>query len=55
MLHWIDANLGTILITLLLLVLTGGIVKSLVRKKKQGKCNCNCAHCAMQKACHTPK
>ena len=42
MLHWISANLSTILI------------RGLVRQKKQGKSSCGagCAHCAMHGQCH---
>lgn len=54
MLQWIGANLGTILICLVLIAVIGLIVRSLVRQKQQGKssCGCNCAHCAMYGSCH---
>lgn len=55
MLHWIHVNLGSILIVLLLLAVVGGIVRSLIRRKKQGRCSCNCANCAMHGTCHTAK
>ena len=44
MLHWISANLSTILL----------IIRSLIRQKKQGKSSCGagCAHCAMHGQCH---
>lgn len=47
MIHRIFENLGTILICLVLLAAVGGIVWSLIRKKKQGKspCGCGCAGC----------
>ena len=57
MLHWIGANLGTILICLVLLAIVTFIILYLVRQKKQGKssCGCNCAHCAMHGSCHNIK
>ena len=57
MLQWIGANLGTILICLVLLAIVTFIIVHLVRQKKQGKssCGCNCAHCAMHGSCHNIK
>ena len=57
MLQWIGANLGTILICLVLIAIVTFIVHYLVRQKKQGKssCGCNCAHCAMHGSCHNGK
>ena len=57
MLQWIGANLGTILICLVLLAIVTFIIVYLVRQKKQGKssCGCNCAHCAMHGSCHNIK
>ena len=57
MLQWIGANLGTILVCLVLLAIVTFIIVYLVRQKKQGKssCGCNCAHCAMHGSCHSTK
>ena len=54
MLDWIAATLGTILISLVLLVIVSLIVVYLLRQKKAGKSSCgaNCAHCAMHGQCH---
>ena len=54
MLDWFAANLGTILISLVLLVIVSLIVVYLLRQKKAGKSSCgaNCAHCAMNGQCH---
>ena len=54
MLDWIAANLGTILISLVLLVIVSLIVVYLLRQKKAGKSSCGagCAHCAMHGQCH---
>ena len=55
MLDWFAANLGTILISLVLLVIVSLIVVYLLRQKKAGKSSCgaNCAHCAMHGGCHS--
>ena len=54
MLQWISANIGTILISLLLLAAVALIIRSMMRDKKQGKSSCggNCAGCAACGACH---
>ena len=54
MLDWFAANLRTILISLVLLVIVSLIVVYLLRQKKAGKSSCgaNCAHCAMHGQCH---
>ena len=55
MLDWIAANLGTILISLVLAVIVTLIVVYLLRQKKAGKSSCGagCAHCAMHGQCHS--
>ncbi len=54
MLEWFNANVGTILISALLLVMVAAIVIYLVRQKRAGKSSCGagCAHCAMHGQCH---
>ena len=54
MLQWIGANIGTILICLVLIVVVFFIVRSLLRQKKQGKssCGCDCTACALRGSCH---
>ncbi|MBP5357911.1 MAG: FeoB-associated Cys-rich membrane protein [Treponema sp.] len=53
MMMWITANLGTILISLFLVLLVSAIIRSMIKDKKQGKssCGCNCSHCKMCSAC----
>ncbi len=53
MMGWIAQNIGTIVITLLLLIIVAGIIRSVVKDKKQGKslCGGNCAHCNMCAHC----
>ena len=57
MLEFIKDNVGTIVISLILIGIFALIIKSMIREKKKGKssCGCNCAHCAMTGACHTSK
>ncbi|MDR0858886.1 MAG: FeoB-associated Cys-rich membrane protein [Oscillospiraceae bacterium] len=48
MLTFITQNLGTIVISLVLLAVVAGIVVKLVRDKRQGKrlgCDCGCGGC----------
>ena len=54
MLQWISANIGTILISLVLLAVVALIIRSMMRDKKQGKSSCggNCASCGGCCACH---
>ena len=54
MLQWISANIGTVLISLVLLAVVALIIRSMMRDKKQGKSSCggNCAGCAACGACH---
>lgn len=54
MFSWIAANIGTILICLVLLLAVAAIVFVLVCDRKKGKSPCggNCAHCAMSGSCH---
>ncbi len=53
MLSWLWANIGTVLITLLLIAIVAGIAVKLRKDKKKGvsACGGNCAHCAMHGAC----
>ena len=54
MLHWFSENLGTIIISLVLLAVVIAIARYLIRQKKAGKSSCGagCAHCAMHGSCH---
>lgn len=54
MFTWITENIGTILISAVLLLIVVLIIVKLVKDKKKGKssCGCNCAHCAMSGSCH---
>ncbi len=57
MLAWLSANISTIIISLVLLLIVAAIIYKLVKDKKKGKhsCGCDCAHCAMAGSCHSKK
>ncbi|MGN1411057.1 MAG: FeoB-associated Cys-rich membrane protein [Oscillospiraceae bacterium] len=54
MLDFITNNLGTIIVSLILLVVVGLIIYSIRKDKKKGKssCGCGCKHCANAQYCH---
>ena len=53
MLSWLTANIGTVLITVMLIAIVVVIVVKLRKDKKKGDSSCggNCAHCAMNGSC----
>lgn len=55
--EWILQNIGTILICIALCAVLAGVIVSLVRNKKRGKCACggSCGHCPMSGTCHAEK
>ena len=57
MMEWLTDNLGNITVLLILGLTVGGIIASMLRRKKQGKtsCGCNCQGCAMSGTCHQQK
>lgn len=52
--EWLSENWGNILVLLILGLAVGGIIASMLKRKKQGKssCGCNCQGCAMRGTCH---
>ena len=54
--NWLADNWGTLLVSLLLLLVVGAILYRLIRNKKKGKsvcgCGCGCAGCSMSGSCH---
>lgn len=48
MLAWLWANLSTILVSIVLIVIVCLIIRGMVKDKKNGKSSCggNCSHCA---------
>ena len=57
MIGWLSANIGTILITAALVLITAAIIYKTVKDKKKGRssCGCGCEHCAMKDACNKGK
>ena len=53
MILWITENLGTIIISLILILMVAGIIRSIIRDKRNGvsACGGNCAHCHGCTAC----
>ena len=54
MLTWLWSNLGTILISLGLILIVAGIIRGIIRDKAKGKSSCggNCGCCPMGGSCH---
>jgi len=54
MLSWLTYNLGTIIVTILLILIVTMIIRGMIKDKKQGKTTCggNCGACAMCEYCH---
>ena len=50
---WLSENLGTIVVSLVLILIVGLIIRSMIRDKKRGKssCGCKCSHCPMSASC----
>lgn len=55
MFQWLVANLGTILVCIVLLVIVCAIVIKMAKDKKQGKSSCGCggSDCAAAGSCHS--
>lgn len=53
--EWFSANIGTILVLLIVCALVALVVRKMIRDRRKGKssCGCNCAHCAMAGSCHS--
>ena len=49
MISWLANNLGTIVISIILIVMVVFIIRKLINDKRQGISSCggNCAHCNM--------
>ncbi|MDD6734604.1 MAG: FeoB-associated Cys-rich membrane protein [Lachnospiraceae bacterium] len=57
MLSWIQANLSTILVLIVLAALLIGTVVFMIKRKKEGKnsCGCGCSGCEYRNKCHKQK
>ena len=54
MLEWLNNNLGTLLVGIVLLAVVCLSIRNLWKDKKQGKssCGCGCGSCPMHGTCH---
>ncbi len=54
MLSWLQANLGTILVVLVLAAIVALAIAKLCKNKRAGEtsCGCGCANCALHDKCH---
>lgn len=54
MISWFIANLGSIIVGLIIASVAAAIIIKLVKDKKKGKssCGCNCGCCPMGGSCH---
>ena len=57
MLAWLQMNLGTILVVLVLLAIVALVIRTLFKNKRKGQtsCGCGCEHCALRDKCHQTK
>ena len=56
--NWLIANIGSILVGVVVLAVVALVVVLMVREKKKGKsstCGCGCESCAMAGKCHSAK
>ncbi len=55
--NWFTENAGTILVSLVLVLLVAFIVRGLIRDKREGRSSCggDCGCCPMGGACHKPQ
>ncbi len=53
MISWMADNLGTIIVSVILIVAVAAALRVIIRNKKQGYMSCggDCAHCMMQAGC----
>ena len=49
-LAWLTDNLGTIIVSVILLAAVAAVICTMIRDRKKGKssCSCGCAHCGCE-------
>ncbi len=57
MLQWLQANLATILVALIVFAVLALVLVKMIRDRKRGKtsCSCGCSACPHAAACHQTK
>ena len=55
MLEWFIANIGTIVVALIVCAIVVAIAVKMIKDKKKGKtsCGCGCSDCPMSGECHS--
>lgn len=55
MLEWLSANIGSIIVVLVLAAIVTAIIVNMIKDKKRGKSSCGggCAGCAFSGSCHS--
>ena len=50
---WLSENIGTIAVSLVLILIVALIIRGMIRDKRQGKSSCGnkCSHCPMGASC----
>ena len=56
MIIWMTENLGTIVVSIILVVIVAFAIRRIVKDRKDGVSSCggNCAHCKMCSSCRGP-
>ena len=56
MLTWMNANMGNLIVSLILVAVAAAVIFKLIKDKKNGISSCggNCAHCGMCSSCTRP-
>ena len=54
MIGWLSANLGTIIVAVILIAVVSLIIYKMIKDKKEGRSSCShgCQNCAMKGTCH---
>lgn len=52
MLIWLQNNLSTLIVGVVLLAIVALVCLSMVRNKRKGKSSCGCKDCALSDKCH---
>ena len=53
--EWLSANIGSIIVFLIIVLIVGCIIWKMVRDKAAGRssCGCKCANCPSAGVCHS--
>lgn len=53
MIRWMSENLGTLITSLILILVVAGAIRAIIKDRKNGRSSCggNCAHCNLCASC----